>query len=80
MRIQHIGAILTIVSALLFSALLIAGAILSTSLSEWSGSILSAAIFQTNSGLVFPFYFSIFLFILGLILMFWDFIKKNSIL
>lgn len=78
MRLQHIGAVLTIVSALLFSALLIASAILSTSLLEWSSSILSATIFQTNSGLVFPFYFSIFLFILRLILMLWDYIKKTS--
>lgn len=79
MRFQFIGAIITLCSVLLFCTIVISGAIISVSLSEWSGTKLWYAIFQSGgegAGLTFLFSLSIILFIFGTILMCWDYIKK----
>lgn len=80
-----IGAVLSICGILLLSAILISGAIFSTTMDSWSGSskfwyaILGKSIpdeGMNSMGLSFLFYFSIALFLVGVTCLLWEQIKK----
>ncbi len=75
-----IGAAFLLCGTLLFSAILVAGAVFSTALDSWSGSKLWYAILGNSypdegmqtMGLSFFFYFSIILFLIGFIMLLWE--------
>ena len=80
-----IGAVFSICGTLLFSAILIAGAVFGSTMDSWSGSskLWYAILSKVNpeegvytTGLSFLFYFAIALFLVGLTCLLWEQAKK----
>ena len=79
------GAVLSICGTILFSAILISGAVFSSTMDAWSGSskfwnaILGKSVpneGMTSMELSFLFYLSIALFFIGIVSLLWEQLKK----